>query len=362
MKIVLYSNKHRVDDNRIVELEAKAFVAAGFETVVYGKTQGVDFQCDDKKICTCKTKSKECLEQCIAEDGDLYIFHDPGLLSCAVKLHKAGKAVLFDAHENYEEKLKTRFADRYPRLKGLRKLAAKLWWIYEKRCISMIDGTICADRTVQKKYGGKSYLLPNMPMKDFYEDLPQRTVDGPQFHIVYVGTLSWDRGIVETIKAIKLCRHSNIVFDVIGDTSDEKLKDYIRNAEHTIWHGRVQWSYLKNYLVNSDLGTILLQPTEAYLYYPGENIVKLWEYMSIGLPVLLSDFPGLRELNLKKKKKKNVRSDDLQEIANAIDWMIDHPEERKIMGNNGRTCVLNQYNAENYMRGLMDFIKDEILS
>ncbi len=134
---------------------------------------------------------------------------------------------------------------------------------------------------------------------------------------------------------------------VNGDTSDEKLKEFIQSAEQTIWHGRVPWSHLKEYLVNADVGTILLQPIEAYLYYPGENIVKLWEYMSIGVPVLLSDFPALRELNNKLKFGKNVKSDNLQEIADAIDWLIDHPEERKIMGANGRSCVINEFNAEN---------------
>lgn len=360
MKIVLYSNKHRVDDNRIVELEAKAFVAAGYETVVYGKTHGLNIDCKDKKVCTCAEKSKDCLKQCIKEDGEIYIFHDPGLLGCAVKLHKKGKTVLFDAHENYEEKVKTRFGDKFPYLKVFRKCVAKLWWLYEKRCVSVLDGTVCADRTVQQKYGNKCYLLPNMPSKDFFENLPDRTANDSIIRLIYVGTLTWDRGIVETIQAIKLCKHKNIEFHIIGDTTDEKLKEYIQNADQTIWHGRVQWSRLKEYLVNADVGTILLQPTEAYLYYPGENIVKLWEYMSIGVPVLLSDFPGLRALNNELHFGKNVKSDNLQEIANAIDWLIEHPEERKRMGENGRFSVLNKYNAENYTKGLMDFIEHEV--
>ena len=361
MKIVLYSNKHRADDNRIIELEAKTFAAAGYETAVYGRTQGTDSKDEGIRICSCKEKGRECLEQCIAEDGDLYIFQDPGLLHCAVKLHKKGKKVLFDAHENYEEKMKSRFSSRFPYLKAFRKLFAKCWWLYEKRCISAIDGTVCADRTVQKKYGDKSFLLPNMPSRLFYENLPERTADESVFRLIYVGTLTWDRGIVETIQAMRICRHRNIEFHVIGDTSDEKLRDYIRNAEQTIWHGRVKWSNLKDYLVNADTGTILLQPTEAYLYYPGENIVKLWEYMSIGIPVLLSDFPALRELNENLKFGKNVQSDNLQEIANAIDWLIDHPEERRKMGKNGRACVQEHYNAHTYTKGLLEFIENEIL-
>ena len=359
-KIVLYSNKHRMDDNRIIELEASLFVKAGYETVAYGKTEGLVSTYNDIKVHTCKEKTNDCLKQCVKEDADLYIFHDPGLLNCAVKLHKKGKKVLFDAHENYEEKLKTRIVAKFPFLKIIRNNIAKSWWIYEKKCIHTLDGAICADRSVQEKYGGKTYLLPNMPRKEFYENLPQRTIDDSVFRLVYVGTLTWDRGIIETINAMKYCKHQNIEFHIIGDTKDEKLKDTIKNANNTIWHGRVAWLELKDYLVNSDLGIILLQPTEAYMYYPGENIVKLWEYMSIGLPVLLSNFPKLEHLNNELKFGKTVQPDNLHKIANSIDWLIDHPKERKAMGENGRKCVMEHYNAEHYAQGLLEFIKNDI--
>lgn len=361
-KVVLFSNKHRADDNRIIELEAKAFATAGYQTIVYGKTQGTNAEYEDIKICNCKEKNKDCLIQCLEEEGDIYIFQDPGLLGCAVKLRKHGKKVFFDAHENYEEKMKTRFSARFPSLRSFRKIVAKLWWWYEKRCISSLDGAICADRTVKQKYGGNAYVLPNMPTKDFYTNLPERTVNDNVFRLIYVGTLSWDRGIVETINAIKLCKNKNVEFHIIGDTTDEKLKEFIKNAENTIWHGRVQWSHLKDHLVNADLGVVLLQPTEAYLYYPGENIVKLWEYMSIGLPVLISDFPKLKELNEELQFGMNVKPDDLQAISEAIDWLIEHPDERKSMGENGRINVLNQYNAENYKKGLLEYIEDEVHS
>lgn len=359
-KIVLYSNRHRVDDNRVVELEASAFANAGYETVVYGKTEGVNARYPGIKLLTCKEKTNDCLDQCLKENADYYIFHDPGLLNCAVKLHKKGKKVLFDAHENYEEKLKTRIVDRFPFTKPFRKVLVKIWWLYERHCIRSLSGNICADRTVQKKYGDNAYLLPNMPSKRFYDDLPKRTVDEGTFRLIYVGTLTWDRGIVETIKAIKLCKHEDVEFHVIGDTQDEGLKELLRRAEKTVWHGRVQWTHLKDHLVNADVGTVLLQPTEAYMYCPGENIVKLWEYMSTGLPVLLSDFKTLTDLNEELKFGRNVKPDDPKKIAEAIDWLIDHPQERRIMGLNGRNCVLNHYNAENYTKGLIGYIENDV--
>ena len=353
-KIVLYSNKHRADDNRIIELEARALQRANHDVVVFGRTGGIDNLPHDVNIKECGASRKTIYSQCIAENADLYIFQDPELLGIAYKLHKNGFKTVFDSHENYEEKFKTRFANKFPYLKFAKRIISKAEWMYEKKCISKLDGRIVADRIVQAKYGKNTFMLPNMPSRKFYEALPTRETSHNKFCIYYVGTLTWDRGIVETIKAIQLCKNDNIEFHVIGSTKDEALIQYIKSADKTIFHGRVKWEDLKKYLVNADLGVVLLQPVEAYLYYPGENIVKLWEYMSIGVPVLLPDFPALEELNKQLKFGKCVKSDDISAIAEMIDWFIEHPDERTTMGENGRREVRSKYNAENFE---FDFIK-----
>ena len=46
-------------------------------------------------------------------------------VNLAAALAEEGKKVLFDAHENYEEKLKTRIPDKYPILKPFRKILVK---------------------------------------------------------------------------------------------------------------------------------------------------------------------------------------------------------------------------------------------
>lgn len=356
-KIVIFSNKHRANDNRLIELEARPLAASGHEVIVYGNMNGIDINESNFTVKQCATKSRACLNQCLIENGDIYIFQDPGLLSCAVKLQKRGKICLFDSHENYEEKIKTRLANKFPILAPLKNVFAKIWWLYERHSVKKLSGKICADRTVFKKYNANTFLLPNMPSKEFYENLPARTSTRDVFTLIYVGTITWDRGIIETAKAIQLCKHKNVQFQVIGDTKDEKLKEKIQSYPNVIWNGRIEWRRLKKYLVNSDVGTVLLQPTEAYLYCPGENIVKLWEYMSIGLPVLISDFPGLRKLNDELKFGYTVKPDDINDIAKLIDWMIENLNQIKQMGANGRTAVIEKYNAEHYMTGFVKFLE-----
>lgn len=357
-KIIIFSNKHRADDNRLVELEAKPLAEEGHSVVLYGNTNGIETTDTVYDVKHGADHNSECVKQCLAEDGDLYIFQDPGLLSCAVKIQKKGKKVIFDSHENYEEKIKTRLPNKLPVLKPFRKIIGRVWWYYERHCVKQLSARICADRTVQAKYGDKTFLLPNMPSKEFFNDLPERTAVSENHSIIYVGTITWDRGIIEAAEAIQICKHTNVKFQIIGDTKDEKLKSKIQSYPNIIWNGRVEWRRLKDYLVNADIGIILLQPTEAYYYYPGENIVKLWEYMSVGLPVLLSDFPALKKLNEELKFGITVKPNDVQEIANKIDWMLDNPEAIKQMGENGKKLVREKYNAEKYTVELLEFINN----
>ena len=356
MKIVLYSNRHRADDNRVVELEAVHLAEHGHQVIVYAHNEEAKAKYDNIVNYQCENKTKDCFHQCMAANGDLYIFHDPGLLSLAVKLQKKGKVCLFDSHENYEEKLKSRIPRKFPLLAPFKGIIAKLWWMYEHHCVSQLSGRICADRTVVEKYGDRTFLLPNMPSREFFGNLPQRVVREDVHTLIYVGTITWDRGIIEAAEAIQLCTHSNVQLQVIGDTKDEELKKKIQSYANVVWNGRVAWRNLTSHLVNADIGIVLLQPTEAYYYCPGENIVKLWEYMSVGLPILISDFPGLRKLNDELHFGCTVKPDDVQEIAKQIDWMIDHPDAVKQMGENGRKAVIENYNAENYTNSLEKYL------
>ncbi|MCK5613583.1 glycosyltransferase, partial [Candidatus Pacearchaeota archaeon] len=90
-------------------------------------------------------------------------------------------------------------------------------------------------------------------------------------------------------------------------------------------------------------GLVTLHPTQAYRdSYP----VKMFEYMAAGIPVIASNFLLWREIV--DRNKCGICVDPLkpQEIAKAVQWIADHPEEAKLMGENGRKAVEEKYNWE----------------
>jgi glycosyltransferase involved in cell wall biosynthesis len=87
----------------------------------------------------------------------------------------------------------------------------------------------------------------------------------------------------------------------------------------------------------------VLHPTSAYLE---AQPTKLYEYMSAGIPVVASNYPLLREIVEGYGCGLSVDPMDPAAIAQAIQWLLQHPQEAEEMGKRGRQVVLQRYNWE----------------
>jgi glycosyltransferase involved in cell wall biosynthesis len=105
-------------------------------------------------------------------------------------------------------------------------------------------------------------------------------------------------------------------------------------------------------LANADVGLVLFQPVPAY-YYAGENTIKLFEYMSRGLPVVVSSFPNLQRIVESANCGLCVDPQDAQHAADAISELLDNPGLLRILGENGRKAVLREYHWEREARTLL---------
>ena len=93
----------------------------------------------------------------------------------------------------------------------------------------------------------------------------------------------------------------------------------------------------------------------TYLPYPNNTSClpnKLFDYMLMGLPVVASDFPLYREVVEPNHCGLTVDPTRPEEIARAMEYLIEHPHEARQMGENGRRAVLEKYNWEKESRKL----------
>jgi glycosyltransferase involved in cell wall biosynthesis len=89
----------------------------------------------------------------------------------------------------------------------------------------------------------------------------------------------------------------------------------------------------------------------------GEGITKPFEYMAVGLPVLFSDFPKLKQFIGSLGAGMAVDPTDPRKIAEALDYLCEHPEVCREMGEAGRKAVRERYHWEYEERTLLDLYR-----
>ena len=88
-------------------------------------------------------------------------------------------------------------------------------------------------------------------------------------------------------------------------------------------------------------GLVTLHPLPNYL---DSQPIKMFEYMSAGIPVIASDFPLWREIVVGSQCGVCVDPMNPHEIARAIDLLVNDPERARRMGENGRAAIRDRYN------------------
>ena len=71
---------------------------------------------------------------------------------------------------------------------------------------------------------------------------------------------------------------------------------------------------------------------------------KIFEEMMAGLPVICTDFVLWKEFVERYHCGLCVNPNNIEEIASAIRYLLDNPEEARRMGENGRRAVEEEFN------------------
>jgi glycosyltransferase involved in cell wall biosynthesis len=88
---------------------------------------------------------------------------------------------------------------------------------------------------------------------------------------------------------------------------------------------------------------VVLHPVPNYV---DANPTKMFEYMSAGIPVIASNFPAWERIVNRHECGICVDPMSPVAIAEAIQWILEHADKAREMGQNGRRAVESMYNWE----------------
>jgi glycosyltransferase involved in cell wall biosynthesis len=289
------------------------------------------------------------------ERAKIYHFHDPELIPLAILLKLITHAkVIWDAHEDY-----THLSSRYWIPLPLRKIAGCIFYWFEKFISRYFDGIITVTENIKQKFRHPNVklvrnLYPNKLPKRLK---PEKDKDDKHLDLIFIGGIVRDRGIDRIISALDAFKEDEVTFKVIGTSNEPKYLEEIKaltGFRYVKMMGWQPYDVIMEELFKADVGILTLMLNEIGL--PN----KMFEYMAFGLPIIASDSPGWKEIIEGNKCGIIVDLNKPAEIERAIRFMLENPQAREEMGQNGIKTTQEKFNWSEDKKRLLDLYEEII--
>ncbi|MCP2041412.1 glycosyltransferase involved in cell wall biosynthesis [Neisseria sp. HSC-16F19] len=287
-----------------------------------------------------KNAPAQILKQALALNADIYHLHDPELLTIALNLKKSGKKVIFDAHEDVPKQILSK-----PYLnKWVAKIISILVRIYEQFVCTRLDAVVTATPMIRDKflkYKSQVIDINNYPLPRELEII-NKDWNNIGNQIAYVGGITKIRGIEQVVEAMSLTEVP-VRLNLVGKFSEEAV--YRRVQELNGWRsinefGQLGRGEVKTILAHSIAGIVTFLPMPNHI---DAQPNKMFEYMSAGIPVIASNYPLWRSIIEGNNCGICVDPLNPQEIANAIDKLVQNKEWARLLGENGKKAIYDKY-------------------
>ena len=349
---------HLARDTRIFHKQAKSLTKAGYDVILIVRHEKNEVMDGVKVTALPKARNRlwsmlgtwRMFKLAYRQKCDVYHFHDPQLLPVGLllKLLTKGK-VIYDTHEDYPKIILT--------MRWLppiaRRLVSYVFSFLEKSVSARLDYVVAATDSIAKEFKtGKVATIKNYPVLERIQ--PKCKYNSEPTTLIYAGLLTESKGISELVQAMKYLDYSrNIKLTLCGEFSPESYEEKVRRLEgfeKVEYLGWLKPEEVWLQMTQATVGIVCLHPIPTYVV---AMPVKLFEYMAAGLPVIASNFPLWKEIVEVNNCGLTVNPLNPIEIAKAIEYLVEHPDEAKMMGVNSRKAIVEKYNWENESRKLI---------
>ncbi|GAB3708026.1 glycosyltransferase family 4 protein [Spirosoma flavus] len=297
------------------------------------------------------------LLRCLLLRPKLVHIYVPEFVPFAYVFRLLGAQIVYEVQENLHKKMHLKTVNKSRFLQK-----AFLWFDHLARRHFYLIFTEHGYLTTYAQLAKPHVVIYNFPLLSFLEPFRQPYTprrNHPSFF--YIGWLSFERAIDTLIKGLARVKVSypNVAVDLFGQrifASEllEVISDYatVRDSIHFYGYTDQRQAFPKS--AGATAGLALLKPVGDY---PESYPTKLFEYMALGLPVVTSNFPLYQDVVERHRCGFCISPYEPQQLADALTYLIEHPEEAKNMGERGRQAVEEHYNWRTEAEKLILFYK-----
>ena len=364
-RVVHLTSVHPALDVRIFHRECKSLARAGFEVTIIGP-YSQDSVADHVRIKAVPAEKGRIARstravwriyrEAVRINADLYHFHDPELIPVGLLLRARGKMVIYDIHED----LPSDIISKHYLPTWSRSLISWMAGGFESATCGFFSALVPVTPFIADRFlplNKRTVMVSNYPCSTDEVFLNDTTsyCERP-LSVAYVGNITANRGIREMVIAMGLLPESlPATLELAGndlpqDVHPEELRRHVgwKRVRH---HGILNYPDVASLLGQVRAGLVVIYPTPAFV----ESLpVKMFEYMSAGLPIIASDFPRWRGIVEDTSCGLLVDPLDPAAIAGAIEYMLTHPSEAAEMGRRGQMAIQKKYNWQTQERKLLN--------
>lgn len=301
--------------------------------------------------------------------ADIIIVRDIPLCPTAISVARQLRIpVILDMAENYPAMMRDIWTAGRHRPTDYLVRNPRLTEAVEKYCIARVDHIMTvveASSQRLRNMGVPSHrltVISNTPPIDRTIGRPvERASDQDRdVRVAYLGLLEVPRGLNDLIDAIRLLHdsgHKEFQAVIVGDGRDEKLFHERANSlslssKDVHFFGRLPHKQALAVVASADIGVI---PHHATACWNTTIPNKLFDYMSLGIPVVSSDTHTCAEVLAETGAGRTFKSGDPADMARVL-LEFRFPSARKAVGLAGVAAVRGTFNWETASDQLNDLV------
>ena len=298
---------------------------------------------------------------------DAIHIHDIRIAEAVFKVNKsANLPVVLDLHDNLPEVMKL-----YPHLQkfpGKYIISPKVWKKKEDEFIKKADKVVTVSPHFIKSLinrfpslQSKFVLVPNTIDRSFYENyIEEKSILDRyknEFVILYLGDTHLRRGLQTAIQGAYELNNQipNLKLVIVGkNTTDNILKKQVRDLdlENIVdFEGWQDVSLFPSYILASD---ICISPLHRNLQHDVAYANKIFQYMSFGKPLLVSDATAQKELVETHQTGSVHKERDVSDFVSKVLDLYQNKSIRDELGKNGQDFVRKHYTWEKTSKALLE--------
>ena len=293
--------------------------------------------------------------------------HDIQIAEAVFKTNKKLKLkIVLDLHENRPEIMK--FYPHLQKFPGKFLISANKWKQKEEEFIKKADAVIVVTEESKNEIVKRTrksleniIVVPNTVHRNYLKnaiiqnDIIEKYKNN--FVLLYVGDTGLRRGLQTAIESISILKNTipTIKLVIVGsNTSDTVLKKQVENfgiENYVDFEGWQDETLFPSYIKSS---SICISPLHRNLHHDTTYANKLFQYMSFGKPLIVSEATSQKIIVEKANSGLVHEAENSNDFTEKVLELINNKSLQTRLGENGKLFIENKFHWDKTSKELID--------